>query len=195
VGWSRPARKGVFPSYWLHHLNAANSDPTSRKWGVRASRRLHLLPRFVWPSQANEPRHAFTSTSIQLPYSCSHLPFRPFPRRSGGPSPSLLLSHPVVSLTCLWLLTGPPDGWELTPSAPPPPPASDCAKALIGGKICCRFGLPRPLSHLIEGPSSPAHLGTPSASGWASHTPPPHQSITALLKDFTATLKTPSALL
>jgi hypothetical protein len=30
----RPARRGVFLSYWLNHLNAANSDPTSRKCGV-----------------------------------------------------------------------------------------------------------------------------------------------------------------
>jgi hypothetical protein len=29
----QPARRGVFLSYWLNYLNAANSDPTSLKWG------------------------------------------------------------------------------------------------------------------------------------------------------------------
>jgi hypothetical protein len=32
--WGPAGEKGVFLSYWLNHLNAANSDPTSPKWGV-----------------------------------------------------------------------------------------------------------------------------------------------------------------
>jgi hypothetical protein len=44
----QPARRGVLLSYWLNRLNAANSNPTSWKWGVPIvvlKSRLYFLTR------------------------------------------------------------------------------------------------------------------------------------------------------
>jgi hypothetical protein len=65
------ARRGVFHSYWLNPLNAANSDPTSWKCGlVRGPHRCPKIPAqdtwcsaYLWLHRA---KHLFTAENCTL---------------------------------------------------------------------------------------------------------------------------------
>jgi hypothetical protein len=62
--WGPAGEKGA--SYWLNHLNAANSDPTSRKWGVvRGTHRCPTIPALLCLSK-RQPKYQRVEINIKV---------------------------------------------------------------------------------------------------------------------------------